>query len=365
MMSIHEKYADLLLDYCLEIQRGDKLFVSTSMLAEPLLREVYRKAVRKGALVEVSMDFPEKNRIFMKEADEETLAMISPVRRLIFETFDAYLYIRAPYNLREDQSISTDKQKLRREATKEINKLYFDRTADRSMRRNLCQFPTQAAAQNAGMSLEEYEKFVYTACKLYDDYPQHGWVQVRKDQQRIVDHLNACEKVQYKSERMDITFSTRGRTWINSDGQTNMPSGEVFTAPVDDSANGTVGFSFPAIYMGREVEDVTLYVKDGWIEKWEAKKGKEFLDEIFSIEGTRRFGEAAIGTNYNIQQITRNILFDEKIGGSIHMAIGQAYKQCGGKNQSTVHWDMISDMKSGGEIYANDELIYENGHFLI
>jgi aminopeptidase len=365
MKSIYEKYADLLVDYCLELRKGDKLFISTSMLAEPLLREIYRKAIGKGALVEVSMDFAEKNRIYMEQADKDTLDMISPVRKLIFETFDAYLYIRAPFNLREDQSISTEKQQYRRQATKEINKLYFDRTADRSMRRNLCQFPTQSAAQNAGMSLEEYEKFVFTACKLYDDNPTDGWIKVRKDQQRIVDHLNTCEKIQYKSDRMDISFSTRGRTWINSDGQTNMPSGEVFTAPVDNSVNGTVGFTFPAIYMGREVEDVLLYVKDGWIEKWEAKKGKEFLDEIFKIEGTRRFGEAAIGTNYNIQKLTRNILFDEKIGGSIHMAIGQAYKQCGGTNQSTVHWDMISDMKLGGEIYANDELIYEDGKFLI
>jgi aminopeptidase len=152
---------------------------------------------------------------------------------------------------------------------------------------------------------------------------------------------------------------------MNSDGQTNMPSGEVYTSPVEDSVNGVVHFSYPCIYQGNEVEGVTLWVKDGLIERWEARQGQEFLDYIFTLPGTRRFGEAAIGTNYDIQRITKNILFDEKIGGSIHMAIGQSYLQTGGKNESPVHWDMITDMTRGGEIRADGELIYQNGQFLL
>ncbi len=187
---------------------------------------------------------------------------------------------------------------------------------------------------------------------------------MRQHQQQIVDKLNRHKLFRYTNADTDITFSAEGRNWINSDGQTNMPSGEVYTSPVEDSVNGFIHFSYPAIYQGHEVEGVRLWVKDGWIERWEAKRGKEFLDHIFSIEGARRFGEAAIGTNYNIDQLTNNILFDEKIGGTVHMAIGQSYQQAGGKNVSAVHWDMITDMTNGGAIYADNELIYQNGHFI-
>ena len=144
-----------------------------------------------------------------------------------------------------------------------------------------------------------------------------------------------------------------------------MPSGEVFTSPVEDSVNGKVHFSYPGLYQGHEVAGVTLWVKDGWIERWEAESGQAFLDHIFAQDGTRRFGEAAIGTNDRIQQMSRNILFDEKIGGTIHLAIGQSYLQCGGQNKSAVHWDMITDMTKDGRIKADGQLIYENGRFLI
>jgi aminopeptidase len=213
--------------------------------------------------------------------------------------------------------------------------------------------------------LKEYEDFVFNACNLYHDDPIAEWKKLSKRQQSIVNHLNRCTKVHYKGKDIDISFSTEGRTWINSDGKTNMPSGEVYTAPVEDSVNGVVRFSHPSIYMGTEVEDIRLEVKDGEVIKWDAKRGKEFLDQIFDIPGARRFGEAAVGTNFNIQQFTKNILFDEKIGGTIHMAIGQSYHQCGGKNNSSVHWDMIADMTNGGEIFADGQKVYENGQFTI
>ncbi|MEM9918012.1 MAG: aminopeptidase [Bacteroidota bacterium] len=364
MNTILEKYAQLLIHYCLEIQDGDKLYVRSSTLAEPLLREVYRYGVRAGAHVDVQMDFREKERIYYQEAGEQQLQRVAPLYKLAMESYDAYLYIRAPFNLREGQSIDPSRVKIHKKATSELSKLYFKRTATRDLKRNLCQYPTLAAAQNAGMSLEEYEQFVFGACKLYSEDPMQEWLAVRKFQQQIVDLLNNRETIRYEGDGIDISFSTKGRTWINSDGQTNMPSGEVYTSPVEDSVNGVIRFSYPAVYMGHEVEDVTLWVKDGFVEKWEAKRGQDFLNEIFQINGTRRFGEAAIGTNYSIRQFTKNILFDEKIGGTVHMAIGQSYLQTGGKNQSSIHWDMIANMMDGGTIYADDEKIYESGRFL-
>lgn len=365
MENIHQRYAALLVHYCLELKKGERLFIRTTTLAEDLLREVYRAATKVGAHVETELSFREQSRIFLELANEDQLNYISPQYQQAMEEFDAYLFIRAPFNLREGQAIDPQARKTRQAAFADISKTYFRRTADRSLKRNLCQFPTQASAQEAGMSLEEYQHFIFEACRLYDDDPVASWLEVRKSQQHIVDHLNSCTHIRYKSESFDIEFSTKGRKWINSDGQTNMPSGEVYTSPVEDSVNGLVHFDYPAIYQGEEVQGVSLWVKDGYIEKWEARQGQKVLDRVFEIPGTRRFGEAAVGTNYKIQRFSKNILFDEKIGGSIHMAIGQSYLQAGGKNESTVHWDMIADMRKNGEIYADDEKVYENGQFLL
>ena len=363
-MDILKKYANLLVHYCLSIKEGDRFYLKSTTLAEPLVREVYREATRAGAIVEVNLDFREKGRILLKEGEEAQLKYVSPLYKMAMEEFDTYLYIRAPFNLREDQNVDAGKRKIRQQAFQPVMNTYFKRTATLDLRRSLCQYPTQANAQEAGMSLEEYQEFVFNACRLYDENPIESWKEVRREQQQIVDLLNSRTKVRYQGDGIDISFSTEGRTWINSDGRTNMPSGEVYTSPVEDSVNGVIHFSYPAIYMGHEVEGVTLYVKDGYVEKWEARHGKGFLDEIFQLEGARRFGEAAIGTNYRINRLTKNILFDEKIGGTVHMAIGQSYLQAGGKNESAVHWDMITDMSNQGVIYADDEKIYENGRFL-
>ena len=364
-MSIETKYAQLLVNYCLELKKGDKIYIQSSILAQSLVREVYREALKAGAHPEVNLEFSERNKIFMDNAQEHQLDYISPLNDIIINSFDAYLYIRAPYNLREDSSIDADKRKHRSEATLSLNKVFSQRTADGSMRRTLCQYPTQASAQEAGMSLEEYKEFVYSACHLEADNPAEAWLKIRKDQQKIVDHLNQCGSIRYVGPQTDISFSVDGRTWINSDGRVNMPSGEVFTGPVEESVEGIVHFDYPAIYLGREVKGVTFKVEKGKIIEWSAEKGQEVLDEVMALKGARYFGEAAIGTNYNIQRPTKNILFDEKIGGSIHMAVGQSYIQTGGKNESVIHWDLISDMKEGGEIYADEELIYRDGKFLL
>lgn len=364
-MNIESKYAKLLVNYCLELKPDDKVHLQSSTLAEPLVREIYKEAIKVGAHPEVSLDFRESNRIYMEHAQEHQLKYVSPIKDMIIKDFDATLYIRAPFNLREDSSIDSVKRKIRSEATNGLNQLFSKRTAEGSLTRSLCQYPTNASAQEAGMSLEEYQQFVYQACHLYADDPAAAWLRIRKEQQRIVDHLNNCKKIHYKSTKTDIKFSIDGRTWINSDGRVNMPSGEVFTGPVEDSVQGVVHFDYPSIYLGREVRGVTFEVDKGEIKKWSAEVGQDVLDEVMSLKGARYFGEAAIGTNYNIQRATKNILFDEKIGGTIHMAVGQSYIQTGGKNQSVIHWDLISNMKDGGQIYADDELIYQDGKFII
>lgn len=363
-MSTLNRYATLLCDYCLELKKGERLLVSTSTLAVPLVKEIFREATRRGVIVETDLLFPEQGKIFLDNADDDLLNELPVFRKLAIEQFDAYLVIRAPFNLMEDQNVNPEKKKNRQKALRPVTETYFRRTGNGSLKRSLCQFPTQASAQMADMSLEEYENFIFNACMLNNDDPQTEWLKVRAGQQKLVDHLNQVSNVRYINKKSDISFSVKDRIWINSDGRNNMPSGEVFTGPVENTVNGKVHFNYPSIFMGKEVSGITLWVDDGQVAKWDANKGKDILDRVFEIEGSRYFGEVAIGTNYNIQTPTKNILFDEKIGGTVHMAVGQSYKQTGGKNSSAIHWDMIADMKDGGQIYTDGELIYENGKFL-
>jgi len=360
------KYADLLVNYCLEMKKGDRLAVRSTYLAEPLLQAISEAAYKAGGQVEFIVAFQEKERLFYEFAKEEQFDYFSPFISHALENFDCYLFIQSPFNLVGLQGV--DKQKIARykKAQQKTMSIYAKRTATRELKRSLCVFPCNALAQMAGMTLSNYQQFVFKACKLFENDPIAAWQDVRKEQQIIVDYLNKTEQVKYKNDNgTDISFSTKGRTWINSDGKTNMPSGEVYTSPVENSVNGEVYFNMPSRYMSQEVKDVCLEVKDGEVIRWNAKSGQNVLDEVFLLPGAKVFGEAAIGTNYSIQTPTRNTLFDEKMGGTIHMALGQSYLQAGGKNQSPVHWDLITEMQNGGEIWADDELIYKNGQFLI
>ncbi|CAN5239000.1 aminopeptidase [soil metagenome] len=363
--TILEKYAHVLVHYSLYLKPGEKLFVRTTTLAEPLIKELYREATRAGAIMEVFFDFEDQSKILAELGSDEQLTYSSPFMQYAFENFDAYLNIMAPYNLVGMQQAKPDRVKLMKQASQPYMKVYSERTGNGSMRRSLCLYPTHASAQAAGMSLDDYENFVYGACHLFAEDPASEWLKIRKFQQGIVDHLNTVHTVRYVNPKTDISFVTQGRTWINSDGKANMPSGEVFTSPIEDSVNGYVHFDYPSIYQGHEVQGITLHVENGEVKQWQAVRGGEFLDSIFAEPGARFFGEAAIGCNYGIQTPTKNILFDEKIGGTIHMAIGQSYLQAGGKNESTVHWDMIANMTTSGSIYTDGTLIYENGKFLI
>ena len=363
-MSILNKYAELLADYCLELKPNDRLFIKTTTLAEPLVREVYREALIRGAHIDVEFEFGEQNRLLSMHAKDEQISHVSPLHKLAMESYDAFLHIRAPFSLREKHQSNSEFNRLRQEALKPSTAKYFERIGNRSLKRTLCQYPTMAAAQEAGMSLEEYEEFVYSACYLNDPEPQKRWLEVRQSQQKAVDILNRATEIKYQGPNIDLTFSTEGRKWINSDGRNNMPSGEVYTSPVEDSVNGEVTFTLPLLYKGELLENIRLEVKDGYIVSYECSRGQAMLENIFSIPGSRYFGEAAIGTNYNIQNFTRNILFDEKIGGTVHLAIGQSYLQAGGKNNSSIHLDMITDMKSDSQIFADGKIIYKDGHFL-
>ncbi|HSL85475.1 MAG TPA: aminopeptidase, partial [Bacteroidales bacterium] len=248
---------------------------------------------------------------------------------------------------------------------KEWRKLYSDRMGDGSLRWCGTQFPAYGDAQEAGMSLEEYEDFVYGAGLLDLEDPVAEWKRISREQDRWIAYLNTKKTIRIVSGETDVTASVDGRKWINCDGKVNFPDGEIFTSPVEDSVEGNVYFEFPLIYSGKEIQGIRLKIEKGRIVEASAEKGEELLLTILDTdEGARTFGELAIGTNYGIKNITKNILFDEKIGGTFHMAIGDSFPEAGGENKSVIHWDMIGELRKEGKIYADGELFHERGQFI-
>ena len=331
------------------------------------LKEIYIAALEAGAYPEFNITLNGTEKIFYDYANDEQLKHISPTYKYMIENYDAYLIVLAPFDLKELENVDPLKKQTVSNASKEVLGTYITRAIsfERDMKWTACSFPTDAVAQECRMSKNKFEDYIFSSCFLYEEDPIAKWQKMEKSQQRLVDFLDDKDGIHFVGKDIDIRFSIRGRKWINCAGKLNMPDGEVFTSPVEDSVNGKIRFSYPGFYMGQEIEDISLEVKDGEVVKWEAKKGKGLLDKILEIPGAKRFGEAAIGTNKGIKKFTKNMLFDEKMGGTIHMAIGAAIPEAGGKNESSVHWDMLADMTEGGEIYADGELIYKNGEFII
>jgi aminopeptidase len=362
--AIYSRYAKLLVDYCLSVSRGDRIFIKSTYLAEPLLQEVYREITLRGGQYDARITIRDEERVFFDSADEIQIRETSPFERLATENYRSILTIRAPFNLKSLQSIDTMKKKSAQEGRKSLHDIFSKRSSTGSLRWTLCEFPTDASAQECGMSVSEYAEFIFSACRLHEENPAAAWQRCSSEQQQYVDFLNTVSSIRFKAEGTDLFMSVKGRKWINSDGKRNMPSGEVFSAPVEDSVNGQIRFSYPVIYMGDEIDGLSLTVKDGLITEWNADKGKQILDRIFEIEGARRFGEVAVGLNKGVNRFTKNILFDEKMDGTIHMAIGSTYPETGGKNDSAIHLDFINDMKDGA-IIADDRTVYEKGRFIL
>lgn len=360
------KYAQTLLEYSLELKRGDLFAIVAEPISAPLVYEVYREALRRGAQPYTNITLPELPEIFLKSASDKQLQYISPLARVEAQRMDAILHIRGGENTKSLSNVDPKAQAKMQTARLPLRKIFFRRDAEGKLRWCLTQYPTHASAQDAHMSLAEYEDFVSKACFLDKRDPVAAWRKLSKDQERIVRYLNRCDKIKVEAKDTDLTLRVKGRKWINSDGHKNFPSGEVFTSPMERSAEGRVRFTYPAVHQGREVEDVRLEFKKGKVVKFSAARGGGYLEQMIKMDkGSCYLGEFAIGTNYGIKKATRNILFDEKIGGSFHMAIGNSYPETGGKNVSALHWDMICDLKKGGRITADGKVFYENGKFLI
>ncbi|RME84972.1 MAG: aminopeptidase [Caldilineae bacterium] len=360
------KMADVIINYSIGLQPGEKLLIQGKVGGAPLIRELYRAALRAGGLVTTNVSLPGLEKIFYDEANEEQLRWIQPLVNVLLEEYDAYVTLWADENTKEGTQFDPQKRAIRLEANKEVQQRFIQRMAEGKLRWCGTLFPTAAHAQDAEMSVESYEDFVFNACLPDPDDPIGFWRRMEARQDRLVQFLNQVEYVRLVAKDTDLTVRTGGRRWVNACGHKNFPDGEVFTGPHEDATEGTVRFTYPAVYMGTEVEDVRLWFEGGRVVKATAGKGEAFLKHMLdSDEGAKRLGEFAIGTNPGITRFTRHTLFDEKIQGTVHMALGFSIPESGGVNQSKIHWDMVCDLREGGQIYADDRLIYENGRFVI
>jgi aminopeptidase len=359
-----EKLAKLCVHYSVAVKPNEKVLIQGADSAFPLIHEIYKECLLCDAYPTVYAKL-EVDYTFYKYAKDHQLTFVSPFQKFVIENMDVSIGLFCEPNPKRLSDIDPAKIRKSQASQSELMQLFYKRVQEGKLRWTGLPYPTSSQAQEAAMSLQEYEDFVYSSCMVDRENPVAEWKKVHEQQKKICEYLNKASEIHVVGEDTDLTFNVEGRKWINCSGQENMPDGEVFTGPVENSANGTIRFTYPGIVSGREVEDIKLTFKHGKIVKASASKGNDFLQQMLRIEGADRIGETAIGTNYGITRFTKNMLFDEKMGGTIHMALGNAYPESGGKNRSAVHWDILKDMKKNGEICADDKIFYKKGEFLI
>jgi aminopeptidase len=359
-----EKFAQILVDHSAEIRPGDRVAIEATTAAEPLVRELYAAILERGGYPHLLMELPDQDEILFAHATDKQLDAIPTFLKLAYEQFESRIRIHSATNPRALSGVNPAKQQRRQKARAPILETQMRRGADRSFKWVTTLFPTEGYAKEAEMSLSDFEDFVYRACHADQADPVAYWMDVEAKQQKIIERIEGHNQVALRGPNVDLSLSIKGRKFLNASGKSNMPDGEVFTGPVEDSLNGYVRYSYPAIYSGVLVEGVELTFSNGKVIKAQAEKNQAFLMEMLESDpGARYVGEFAIGTNYEIDRFSHNILFDEKLGGSFHMALGAGYPETGSKNKSVIHWDMICGMQNESEILLDGEVIYQNGKF--
>jgi len=362
------KFAKILVEHSTSVRAGDRVAITATTLAEPLVRELYRLTLEKEAFPHILFDLPGQDELFFAHASDEMLDFVPLFHKMAFEEFDVLIKIRSEDNTRALSSIEPARQSRRQKALSTLLRAQLDRGAAKSLRWMSTQFPTHAYAMEAEMGSEEYQEFFFKAIHADDQTsdPVAYWTRVGEEQKRIISNIEGHDQVVLRGPDVDLSLSIKGRTFMNAFGEHNMPDGEIYTGPVEDTALGWVRFTYPAVYQGRVVEGVELRFEKGQVVEARSRTNQDFLLKMLDTDqGARYLGEFAIGTNFEINRFTRNILFDEKIGGSFHVALGAGYPETGSQNKSNIHWDLICDMRPDAQILVDGDVIYRNGKFLI
>ena len=360
------KLADLIVNYSLELRPGEIVRLDGGTVAAPFVRELYREALRAGANPRTRVEVEGIDVIAVGEASEEQLTFVSEIDRFEMEKVDAVVTIWGDRNTRALSQADPTRVSKKIASRRILTNRLWERIDQGEAKWVGTRFPTDAHAQDAEMSLAEYEDFVYGACHVQaDEDPVAHWRAVSVELNERARELNTFTELRILGPDTDLRINVVGREWLAADGKLNMPDGEIFTSPVETETEGEIRFSFPAIFQGRGVEDVRLRFEGGRVVHAEAGNGNEFLQSLLDMDaGARILGEVAFGLNYEIDRFTRDILFDEKIGGTMHFALGSSFKKLGGKNESGLHWDMICDLRADGEVYADGELVWKAGQFV-
>jgi aminopeptidase len=361
-----EAVARILVDYSVDVQPGQFVGIEGTPEGAPLVLAVYQRVLERGGHPLIRLSLDEASEIFYKVASNEQLDYVPQVLHNLIEDMDARIGIWTEINTKALTNVDPAKQARAAAARRPLSERFLERAAKKELKWSGTVYPTHAFAQDAEMSLSEFEDFVYGAALVHEADPISAWKAVSKEQQKLIDWLQDKDQVRLLGPDTDLTLSIKGRSWVNCDGHENFPDGEIFTGPIENSVNGQVRFSYPACEGGREVEDVRLWFENGKVVKATAAKNEEFLTTMLDTdEGARFLGEFAFGTNQGVQRFTKNILFDEKIGGTVHMALGTGYPETGSQNRSAIHWDMICDLRQGGEVWVDGVLFAKDGKFTI
>ncbi len=358
--TIHERFATLLVGYCTEVRPGDVVSVNVGSEALPLARALTRTVLEAGGRPLLRITYPQYEADLVALASDAYLAAEPVVELEEIRRTDVFIRVDAPHDLRALQR--ADKQRIAR-LVKHRQPVQEHRVAHTRWVGSL--YPTTAAAVAAGMGLDDFETFVFGAMYLDEDDPLVHWRALRELQASLIERLARARTLRVVKDGTDLTLSVAERTWINSDGKRNMPSGEVFTSPLEDSANGTVHFDLPSSVGGTLVSGVRLRFEQGVVVEASAEQGEDLLLAQLDVDpGARRLGEVGIGTNAKIQRPIQHTLFDEKIGGTLHLALGRSYRESGGTNESSIHWDLITDLRQGGRIELDGEAFQLDGQFV-
>ncbi len=358
--------ARVLVGYSTEVKRGELCSIEGESAAESLIQAIYEEVLRAGAHPVVLMTPDRAQSAFFALASEHQLDHVSPVARQLIEQADVRIRVLASANPRELSEVDPERQVRRQRASSELMERMMTRSASGELRWALCQYPTNGYAAEAEMSLGAYESFLYGACLCDQEDPVSAWRSQAEQIQRLADWIEGREEVHIKGPGTDLRLSVAGRHFIAADGKRNMPDGEFFTGPVEDSAEGEIAFQLPTNFGGREVSGVSLRFKAGLVVDASAEHGEDLLHQMLDSDpGARRLGELGIGTNFSIQRGTRSILFDEKIGGTVHLALGRSYPETGGVNESSLHWDLICDLREGGTLTVDGEVLQRDGAFVV
>lgn len=366
-MSIdYERWADILTGYSLALQPGETVGIAGGVAAEPLLRAIYRSALRRGALPALAPLFSDTPADLLAIGNDQQLAYVTPHERWAFLEADTTIVVMASTNTRSQSAIDPTRQAVWDRARAELRHTAAERAARGERRWCLTIFPTAAYAQDADMGTDDFARFLASACMLDRPDPVAAWHDLSERQAEMIAVLETRDDIQVTAPDTDLRLSVKGRQWVNSDGKRNFPSGEVFTGPVEDSAEGHIAFSYPVVTGGREITDIRLRFRAGVVTDASAGKNEAFLIESLDTDpGARRLGEFAFGTNDGVTRWTKNILLDEKMGGTVHMALGSGYPETGSTNRSAIHWDLICDIRERGQVTADGEVVLENGRYRI